>query len=113
VSIAALLALLLCARSRLYPLAAEVLGLFAAAAVIVGALVQDLSQKSVGGTLVAVGLLVVVAMVGAFGLSWTPQDHVQVRLGQVMDQIQVLAVVALVPLTLGAFGVFSSLTKVF
>ncbi|WP_112238972.1 type VII secretion integral membrane protein EccD [Kribbella monticola] len=113
VSIAALLALLLCARSRLYPLAAEVLGLFTAAGVIVAALVQDLSQKSVGGTLVAVGLLVVVAMVGAFGLSWTPQDHVQVRLGQVLDQIQVLAVVALVPLTLGAFGVFSGLLKVF
>ena len=52
-------------------------------------------------------------MVGAFGLSWTPQDHVQVRLGQVLDQVQVLAVVALVPLTLGAFGVFSGLLKVF
>ncbi|TCN38028.1 type VII secretion integral membrane protein EccD [Kribbella orskensis] len=113
VSIAAVLALLLCARSRLYPLAVEVLGLFAAAGVVVAALVQELSQQSVGGTLVAVGLLVVVAMVGAFGLSWTPQDHVQVRLGQVLDQIQVLAVVALIPLVLGAFGVFSDLLDVF
>jgi type VII secretion integral membrane protein EccD len=113
VSIAALLALLLCSRSRLYPLAAEVFGLFLAAGVVIAALVQDLSQQPVGGTLVAVGLLVVVAMVGAFGLSWTPQDHVQVRLGQVLDQIQVLAVVALVPLVLGAFGVFSDLLDVF
>jgi type VII secretion integral membrane protein EccD len=113
VGIAALLALLLCARSRLYPLAAEVLGLFAAAGVIVAALVQVLSGRPLGGTLVAVGLLVVVAMVGAFGLSWTPQDHVQVRLGQVLDQLQVLAVVALVPLVLGAFGVFSDLLHVF
>jgi type VII secretion integral membrane protein EccD len=113
VGIAALLALLLCARSRLYPLAAEVLGLFAAAGVIVAALVQVLSGRPMGGTLVAVGLLVVVAMVGAFGLSWTPQDHVQVRLGQVLDQLQVLAVVALVPLVLGAFGVFSDLLHVF
>jgi hypothetical protein len=113
VGIAALLALLLCARSRLYPLAAEVLGLFAAAGVIVAALVQVLSDRPLGGTLVAVGLLVVVAMVGAFGLSWTPQDHVQVRLGQVLDQLQVLAVVALVPLVLGVFGVFSDLLNVF
>jgi type VII secretion integral membrane protein EccD len=113
VSIAALLALLLCSRSRLYPLAAEVLGLFTAAGVVIAALVQDLSQESVGGTLVAVGLLVVVAMVGGFGLAWTPQDHVQVRLGQVLDQIQVLAVVALVPLVLGALGVFSDLLDVF
>lgn len=108
-----MLALLLCTRSRLYPLAAEVLGLFAAAGVVVAALVQELSQQPVGGTLVAVGLLVVVAMVGAFGLSWTPQDHVQVRLGQVLDQLQVLAAVALIPLVLGAFGVFSDLLDVF
>jgi len=113
VGIAAVLALLLCSRSRLYPLAGEVLGLFAAAGVVVAALVLDLSQESVGGTLVAVGLLVVVAMAGAFGLSWTPQDHVQVRLGQTLDQIQVLAVVALIPLVLGAFGVFSDLLDVF
>ena len=52
-------------------------------------------------------------MVGGFGLSWTPQDHVQVRLGQILDQVQVLAVVALVPLVLGAFGVFSDLLDVF
>jgi hypothetical protein len=52
-------------------------------------------------------------MVGVFGLSWTPQDHVQVRLGQVLDQLQVLALVALVPLVLGAFGVFSDLLNVF
>jgi type VII secretion integral membrane protein EccD len=113
VGVAALLALLLCARSRLYPLAAEVLGLFAAAGVVLAALVQVLSGRPLGGTLVAVGLLVVVAMVGAFGLSWTPQDHVQVRLGQVLDQLQVLALVALVPLVLGAFGVFSDLLNVF
>lgn len=113
VSIAAVLALLLCTRARLYPLAVEVLGLFIAAGIVVCALVQDLSGRPVGGTLVAVGLLVVVAMVGIFGMTWTPQEHVQVRLGQVLDQIQILAVLALVPLALGAFGVFTDLLDVF
>lgn len=113
VPLACVLAVLLCSRSRLYPLAAEVLGLFVAAGVVVCAVVQSLSGRPVGGTLVAGGLLVVVAMIGIVGLTWTPQEHVRARLDQVLDQLQFLAIVALVSLVLGVFGVFGDLLDVF
>jgi type VII secretion integral membrane protein EccD len=113
VGIAAILTLLLCSRSRLYPLAIERLGLFGAAGVVIWALVQNLSGRPPGGTLVAAGLVVALAMLGIFGLMWHPQRHVQARLGQVLDQVQLIAMLALVPLVLGAFGVFTDLLDVY
>lgn len=109
IAIAILLAFLLCSRSRLYPLTVEVALLWGAAAVVIGGVTYELAVTATGGSLIAVGLLVVVGMVSLMGLVFTPQDHVQARLTQALDVVQVAAVVALIPLALGAFGVYGDL----
>lgn len=109
VSIAILMAFLLASRSRLYPLLVEVAVLCTASLATLLVLTYELSVQETGGALIAVGILIVVAMIGAFGLGPNPPEHVRARFAQVLDTVEVIAVIAMVPLALGAFGVFSDL----
>lgn len=112
ISIVVLLAFLLASRARLYPLLTEVAALCGAALGIMLVLTVELSTKETGGALIAVGLLVVVGMVAAFGLSPEWPEHLQARSAQVLDAIEVVAMVALVPLAFGVFDVYSALLDV-
>ena len=112
ISIVVLLAFLLASRSRLYPLLTEVSALCAAALGIMLVFTIELSTKETGGALIAVGLLVVVGMVAAFGMSPEWPDHLQARSAQLLDAIEVAAMIALVPLAFGVFGVYSALLTV-
>ncbi|HZX08777.1 type VII secretion integral membrane protein EccD [Kribbella sp.] len=113
VALALVLAFLLASRSRLYPLVSEVAVLFAAAFAIVSGCVLIAAVNGQGGAFIALGLLVLVAMFCAFGLSFAPAEHVRARLTQLLDYVEVVAIVATVPLTLGVFGVYTSLLNKF
>jgi hypothetical protein len=46
-------------------------------------------------------------------LGYQPQPHVQARGRLIADRLEGVAVVALIPVAVGAFGVFSSLLATF
>ena len=113
VALALVLAFLLASRSRLYPLVSEVAVLFAAAFTIVSGCVLIAAVTGQGGAFIALGLLVLVAMFCAFGLGSTPAEHVRARLTQMLDYLEVGAIIVTVPLALGVFGVYSNLLHKF
>ena len=113
VALALVLAFLLASRSRLYPLVSEVAVLFAAAFAIVSGCVLIAAVNGQGGAFIALGLLVLVAMVCAFGLGLAPAEHVHARLSQLLDYLEVGAIIVTVPLALGAIGVYTSLLHKF
>ncbi|TCC07646.1 EsaB/YukD family protein [Kribbella soli] len=113
VGLALVLAFLLASRSRLYPLASEVAVLFAAAFTIVSGCVLIAAANGQGGALIALGLLVLVAMFCAFGLSFAPAEHVRARLTQQLDYLEVGVIIVMVPLALGVFGVYATLLDKF
>jgi type VII secretion integral membrane protein EccD len=113
IALALVLAFLLSSRSRLYPLVSEVAVLFAAAFTIVSGCVLIAAVNGQGGAFIALGLLVLVAMFCAFGLSFAPAEHVRARLTQLLDYLEVGAIIATVPLALGVFGVYSNLLNAF
>lgn len=113
VALALVLAFLLASRSRLYPLVSEVAVLFAAAFTIVSGCVFIAAVTGQGGAFIALGLLVLVAMFCAFGLGFAPAEHVRARLTQLLDYLEVVAIIATVPLALGVFGVYTKLLHAF
>jgi type VII secretion integral membrane protein EccD len=113
VALSLVLAFLLASRSRLYPLVSEVAVLFAAAFTIVSGCVLIAAVTGQGGAFIALGLLVLVAMFCAFGLSFAPAEHVRARLTQLLDYLEVAAIIVTVPLALGVFGVYSKLLHAF
>jgi ESX secretion system protein EccD len=113
VALALVLAFLLASRSRLYPLVSEVAVLFAAAFTIVSGCVLIAAVNGQGGAFIALGLLVLVAMFCAFGLGFAPAEHVRARLTQLLDYLEVGAIIVTVPLALGVFGVYSKLLHAF
>ncbi|MGW6281784.1 type VII secretion integral membrane protein EccD [Kribbella sp. NPDC055071] len=113
VALALVLAFLLASRSRLYPLVTEVAVLFAAAFTIVSGCVLIAALNGQGGAFIALGLLVLVAMFCVFGLGFAPAEHVRARLTQVLDTVEVVAIIVTVPLALGVFGVYTDLLHKF
>ncbi|NIK59401.1 EsaB/YukD family protein [Kribbella shirazensis] len=113
VGLALALAFLLASRSRLYPLVTEVAVLFAAAFTIVSGCVLIAAVNGQGGALIALGLLVLVAMLCAFGLGFAPAEHVRARLTQLLDYLEVGVIIVMVPLALGVFGVYTTLLNKF
>jgi len=113
VALALVLAFLLASRSRLYPLVQEVAVLFAAAFTVVSGCVLIAAFNGQGGAFIALGLLVFVAMFCAFGLGFAPAEHVRARLTQLLDYLEVGAIIVTVPLALGVFGVYSNLLHAF
>ncbi|MFK4085120.1 EsaB/YukD family protein [Kribbella sp. NPDC020789] len=113
VALALVLAFLLASRSRLYPLVQEVAVLFAAAFTVVSGCVLIAALNGQGGAFIALGLLVLVALFCAFGLGFAPAEHVRARLTQLLDYLEVGAIIVTVPLALGVFGVYSNLLHAF
>ncbi|MEO6310228.1 MAG: hypothetical protein ABIO33_06045, partial [Leifsonia sp.] len=97
-------------RTRAFPLASQATILWCATALplLIGLAAQTV--LSVGATLTFLGAAtVVIAVVGAV----TPPAHLRARLRKLGDLIEMLAAVALVPLLLGAFGIYADLLGTF
>lgn len=111
VALPSLVALVLLSRARAFPLVAEVVALFAAAAVLVVRLVVLWMQHAGGAGPLA--LLVVAAVLPLLVLAVQPPEHVQVRLRRMADLVESIGVVGLFPLAVGVFGVYGQLLNKF
>ncbi len=111
VSLAVATALALALRARAFPLAAQVTALLAGSAAVVLALL--LTWREHAQAQGALAVLVVLAAACLAVLFVEPAEHVRVRVRQAGDSLESLAVVALLPLLLGEFGVYARLLDTF
>ncbi|MBV7697580.1 type VII secretion integral membrane protein EccD [Streptomyces sp. TRM70350] len=111
VVLASLTAVVLLSRARAFPLVAEVVALFGAAAVLVVRLaVLWLDHAGGVGALV---LLAAAALLPLLVLAIEPPEHVRVRLRRLADLIESLGVIGLFPLAVGVFGIYGQLLNKF
>ncbi|MFH9611204.1 type VII secretion integral membrane protein EccD [Streptomyces sp. NPDC017448] len=103
-----LVAVVLLSRARAFPLVAEVVALFAAAAVLLVRLVMLWMEQSSGGV-GPVLVLGVTALLPLLALSMEPPEHVRVRLRRTADLVESIGMVGLFPLAVGVFGVYGQL----
>ncbi|GAA3871585.1 hypothetical protein GCM10022381_13340 [Leifsonia kafniensis] len=97
-------------RTRAFPLASQATILWAAAALalVIGLVAQ--SVLSSGATLLLIAVLtIVLALIGAFA----PPAHLRARFRKLGDLVEVVSAVALIPLVLGAFGIYADLLGTF
>ncbi|MFC0597325.1 type VII secretion integral membrane protein EccD [Streptomyces palmae] len=113
VLLAAVLVLVLLSRSRAYPLVVEVLALLAGAVVLLVRLVVLWTEEGGGGAYGPVTALAVAAALPLGVLTVRPPEHMRVRLRRLADTVEAVAVLALFPLVVGAFGVYGRLLDVF
>ncbi|GAB2476080.1 EsaB/YukD family protein [Jatrophihabitans fulvus] len=99
-------------RSRAFPLVAEVVALVVAAAVVAVALLLVWIGRA-GGSAWPTVATAAVALVAVVATVADPPAHVRARVRGIADRVESLAVVALLPLLLGVFGVFGRLLHTF
>lgn len=118
----ALLAVVLFSRARAFPLAVEVVVLQAAAAVLVVRLLilwagfgAGISTPTGSAAPAALPLLALAAgaLLPLGALAVHPPDHVRVRLRRIVNLVEAFSVVALIPVAIGAFGVYGRLLNTF
>ncbi|MFF4254958.1 type VII secretion integral membrane protein EccD [Streptomyces sp. NPDC001663] len=104
-------ALVLALRARAFPLTLEVVVLLAAAAVVAVRLVTVwLAHAAAAGP---VAVLALFALIALAALTVEPAEHVRVRLRRLGDVLESTAVIALLPLVIGVFGVYGRLLGTF
>lgn len=106
-----LVAVVLLSRARAFPLVAEVVALFAAAAVLLVRLVMLWMDHAGGAGPIAV--LCAAALLPLLALAVEPPEHVRVRLRRTADLVESIGVVGLFPLTVGVFGMYGQLLNKF
>lgn len=106
-----LVAVVLLSRARAFPLVAEVVALFAAAAVLVVRLMMLWTEHAGGAGPVLV--LCAAALLPLLALSVEPPEHVRVRLRRTADLVESIGVVGLFPLAIGVFGMYGQLLNKF
>ncbi|MFE9167924.1 type VII secretion integral membrane protein EccD [Streptomyces kebangsaanensis] len=111
VTLASLTAVVLLSRARAFPLVAEVVAVFTAAAVLLVRLVV-LWLDHAGG-IGALALLGAAAVLPLCALAVEPPEHVRVRLRRFADLIESLGVIGLFPLAVGVFGIYGQLLDKF
>ena len=99
-------------RARSFPLAAQVVAAVAAAAAVGICLgVRWLTAPGTEPVAVAGGALAV-AVAAVLLLDAAPAAHVQARLRVTADRVEALAVIAVLPVVVGVFGVYPRLLDV-
>lgn len=112
VALACLVVVLLALRSRIFPLVGERAALLLAAALGLGTIAQAISVDH-PERLVAGAVLAAVCALGCLGaLVTTVPDHVAARLRLLGNRLEGLVTLALVPVTVGLFGVYAALSHV-
>ena len=113
VTLACLVAVAMLLRLRAYPLTVEVASLIAASLTVVAALTVRWAQADPAMWAGAAAVTAGVCIVGLAVLGYQPPPHIRARARQWGDWLKGLAVVALVPVAVGAFDVYSQLLNTF
>lgn len=109
---AALLCLITLSRARAYPLAVEVLALLAAGTAVAVCLTLRWAAAA-GDPAGALAVLGVLAVLPLAALAPPLPEQVRDRLRRLLDLVESVGAVALIPVALGAFGVYSGLPHAF
>lgn len=112
-SLAALLAVVLLSRARLYPLVGEVTALIGSAGVALAGLFAAWLRHSGTATVAQLAVAGLGALACVLVLAVDPPDHVRARLRRLTDRIESTAVVAMVPVVVGEFGTYGRLLHIF
>lgn len=100
-------------RVRAHPLTIEVVSLTTATAVVAARLIERWIQSAPAFWWAGVLVAVVVIGLALVAMSYRPAAHVRARARQVADRLEGLAVIAMVPVAVGVFGVYSQLLSTF
>lgn len=112
VAVALLLSVVLFSRARAYPLVLEVVALLAAGAAVCVRLVL-LWGFDGGNPAAALTVLCLLATLPLAALAVRPPEHVRLRVRHLMNVVESVSVVALIPVVLGALGVYGGLPDMF
>jgi type VII secretion integral membrane protein EccD len=104
-------ALVAALRSRAFPLRAQGWALWATVASI--AVTAVVTQLSGGLGWLGAAVAVAAAVLVAFAVLVSPRDHTRARLRGLGNTVETLAVVSLLPLLLGALGIYAELLGMF
>ncbi|MFB6437571.1 secretion protein snm4 [Streptomyces sp. NPDC056411] len=109
---AALLCVVLLSRARAYPLAVEVIALLTAGGVVGVCLVVQWAARA-GNPSGALTVLCLLAALPLGVLAVRVPEHLRVRLRRLTNLVESVGVVALIPVALGALGVYGPLLHTF
>ncbi|WP_206506478.1 EsaB/YukD family protein [Streptomyces chrestomyceticus] len=112
VAVALLLSVVLFSRARAYPLVLEVMALLVAGAAVCVRLVL-LWGADGGNPAAALTVLCLLAVLPLAALAVRPPEHVRLRVRHLMNVVESVSVVALIPVALGALGVYGGLPDMF
>ncbi|MDT0443425.1 type VII secretion integral membrane protein EccD [Streptomyces johnsoniae] len=117
VTVTALLAVVLLSRSRAFPLSVEVVSLLLAGTALIVRLVVLWAERSGdGGDGTVAGPLIALGVLAALPLTLfvvRPPDHVRARMRRLANLVESVGVLALIPVAVGAFGVYGRLLDTF
>lgn len=107
------LAIVVASRSRLFPLIAQKVTLIAASLVVSVAFLVEWAGSEPWAIWPALAAAVAVAAIPVVVLATEQPEHVRARLRGVAGRFEVIAVIVMVPLAVGAFGTFERLLTTF
>ncbi|MDL4772395.1 type VII secretion integral membrane protein EccD [Spirillospora sp. NBC_01491] len=108
-----LLAVVVASRARLFPLMPQKAVLLAAALTVWGTLAYRWADGPSWSLIPALGMLLAPLVIPIVVLTAEPPEHLRARLRRITSRIEAVAVVALLPVAIGTFGVFSRLLDTF
>jgi type VII secretion integral membrane protein EccD len=112
-ALSALLAIVVASRARMFPLAIEKITLFGAAVSAVINLAWAWADHESWAVAPAIGVLLLALVLPIVVLSAEPPEHVRARLRGIVNRIEAIAVVVMLPVAIGAFGTFERLINTF
>ncbi|MDA0565009.1 type VII secretion integral membrane protein EccD [Streptomonospora sp. S1-112] len=112
-ALAALLAIVVASRSRLFPLILQKVPLMAAALLVVVALATAWADTG-GWTLwAAAGVLAACLLIPVVVLTVDQPEHTRARLRRIANRFEAVAVVVLIPVAIGSLGTYERLINTF
>jgi type VII secretion integral membrane protein EccD len=112
-ALAALLALVVAGRARVFPLVLQKAALLGAAVAIVVGLAVRCAEHVSWGFAPALGTLLVGLAAAVATLAADPAEHTRARLRRLTNRIEATAVIAIIPVAIGVFGIFARLRETF
>lgn len=114
VPLGCLLAFVLCSRARMFPLTLQVVALAGTGVVVALAFAHTwASDPAAASPAAPLATLAGIATLSILAVTLSPTEHTQARLRIILDRLEMLAVIAMIPLVVGIFGTYTRLLTIF